>query len=225
MFQNDFATFLLELRKKNNISQQELADRLYVDRSLISKWENGKLLPDVKYFDSLCNIFNISLTELLSCKIGSKEDEVVINYIKNNNKKKNVLKKSLIISVLLVFVISFIFLFYYFTNNYNKVNVYRIDCIYDDFEIKDGLLIIAGDNTYLKIGSIRSLSFDSFGEEIQDIKIYNEDDLLYQGNSKKVVNDIKITKDNIYDIYIEINDIKYPLNFINVYSNKKIIYS
>ena len=93
--------------------------------------------------------------------------------------------------------------------------------------IKPSIMITASHNPKEYNGlKICAMGKDSiFGEEIQDVKIYNEDDLLYEGNSKKVVNDLKITKDNIYDIYIEINDIKHPLNFINVYSNKKIVYS
>ncbi len=225
MFQNNFATFLVVLRKSKNISQQELADKLYVDRSLISKWENGKLLPDVKYFDSICSIFDISITELLSCKIGSNEEKAVINYLKDNNKSKNIFKKSFIVTIIAFLCLFFIFLLFYFSTNYNQIKVYRIDCIYEKLEIKNGLLIVAGNDSYLKIGNIRSLDYDSFGEEISTIKLYLNDELIYEGASDKVINNIPKLRRNIDKLTIEINNEKYPVNLINVYSNKKIVYN
>jgi len=58
--------FIKELREQQNMTQKELADRLQVSFQTISKWENGKSLPDLEMMSNLCQIFGISINELLS---------------------------------------------------------------------------------------------------------------------------------------------------------------
>lgn len=52
-----FGKLLIILRKKNGLSQKELAERLPVSTSAVSKWENGKNLPDMMMLSSI-NVFN-----------------------------------------------------------------------------------------------------------------------------------------------------------------------
>ena len=52
------------LRKKNNLSQEELANMLDVTRQSVSKWESGITYPEMDKLLSLCKIFNCSLEEL-----------------------------------------------------------------------------------------------------------------------------------------------------------------
>lgn len=54
------------LREKSGLTQAELADRLYVSDKTVSKWENGKGHPDISLLEPLAEIFDISVTELLS---------------------------------------------------------------------------------------------------------------------------------------------------------------
>ena len=54
------------LREKSGLTQAELADRLYVSDKTVSKWENGKGHPDISLLEPLAEIFEISVTELLS---------------------------------------------------------------------------------------------------------------------------------------------------------------
>ena len=54
-----------ELRKRNNMTQQELGDILSVSYKTISKWENGTCLPDVNMLPGLSKIFNVSVDALL----------------------------------------------------------------------------------------------------------------------------------------------------------------
>ena len=53
--------FILKLRKENKMTQQELADKLFVTDKAVSKWENGRCIPDVSLFEPLCKIFNVSV--------------------------------------------------------------------------------------------------------------------------------------------------------------------
>lgn len=56
--------FIRECRKNKNLTQKQLADKLYVEPKTISKWETGKGLPDVSIMKNLCNELGISLSEL-----------------------------------------------------------------------------------------------------------------------------------------------------------------
>lgn len=56
------------LRKKTNISQEELAEKVGVSRQAVTKWESDAGLPDLENLKSLATIFNISIDELLDYK-------------------------------------------------------------------------------------------------------------------------------------------------------------
>lgn len=60
-----FSLRLKELRKKNNMTQKQLADKLYVDCSSVTKWETNKAFPDFNNQKKLASIFNVSLDYLL----------------------------------------------------------------------------------------------------------------------------------------------------------------
>ena len=55
---------ILELRKKENLSQEQLAEKMNVTRQTISKWELNETTPDIKQAKELSKIFKISLDEL-----------------------------------------------------------------------------------------------------------------------------------------------------------------
>ncbi len=53
------------LRKKNNLSQEELAEKIGVSRQAISKWESGTSLPEIEKLISLSEYFNVSIDYLV----------------------------------------------------------------------------------------------------------------------------------------------------------------
>ena len=53
------------LRKANGLTQKELAEKLYVTPSTISKWENGAAMPDVYAVTDMADIFGVEVAELL----------------------------------------------------------------------------------------------------------------------------------------------------------------
>ena len=60
-----FGRFVAQLRKEQNLTQKELADRLHVTDKAVSKWETGKGFPDLKLLEPLAQALNVSLVELL----------------------------------------------------------------------------------------------------------------------------------------------------------------
>lgn len=68
------ANKIQKLRKKENMSQEDLANKVSVTRQTISNWENGESSPDLKQAKELAKIFNVSLDELSNNEIKiSKE--------------------------------------------------------------------------------------------------------------------------------------------------------
>ena len=73
-----FAENLKELRMKNNMSQRELAERMYVTRSTITHWENGSRLPDASMIYRLADCLDVDVDRLLSVAAESGESPNVI---------------------------------------------------------------------------------------------------------------------------------------------------
>ena len=57
-----------DLRKKANISQEDLAEKVGVSRQAVTKWEKDLGLPDIENLKSIASLFNISIDELLDYK-------------------------------------------------------------------------------------------------------------------------------------------------------------
>ena len=66
MEQIKIGKFIAECRKKKNLTQAQLAEKLNITDRAISKWETGKGMPDSSIMLELCNELNISVNELLS---------------------------------------------------------------------------------------------------------------------------------------------------------------
>ena len=56
---------ILELRTKNGLSQDELAEKLYVTRQAVSRWENGETVPNTETLKLLSKLFDVSINTLL----------------------------------------------------------------------------------------------------------------------------------------------------------------
>lgn len=62
----EFNEKLQELRKKKGLTQEELAEALYVSRAAVSKWESGRGYPNIDSLKAVANYFSVSIDELLS---------------------------------------------------------------------------------------------------------------------------------------------------------------
>ena len=56
---------ILELRNKNNMSQDELAEKVFVTRQAVSRWENGETVPNTETLKLLSKLFGVSINTLL----------------------------------------------------------------------------------------------------------------------------------------------------------------
>jgi len=74
---------LQELRKQKRLTQEELAESLYVSRTAISKWEAGRGYPSIDSLKSIAKFFGVTIDELLS------SDELLIIAEEDTKQKKN----------------------------------------------------------------------------------------------------------------------------------------
>ena len=91
---------IYQLRKKKNLSQEDLASVLNVSRQTISKWETGDSNPDLDKIVPLCNFFDISTDEFLKGK-----DIVYERKLTNEKKKNKALTFSLCLIIFAVMII------------------------------------------------------------------------------------------------------------------------
>ena len=99
--------FIADCRKKKNLTQEQLAEKLNITDRAVSKWERGLSLPDADKMLDLCNILDINVNELLN---GEKID--MKDYEKKNEElllelaKQEELKNKRLISNMLVLIVS-----------------------------------------------------------------------------------------------------------------------
>ena len=108
MNQEKIGKFISKLRKEKNLTQEQLAETLGVTSKSISRWENGKTMPDVSLFEPLCKELGIKVNELLSGEKINKDEyqekfeENVLNTINYANKKIDVSRYKIGIFLLVV---------------------------------------------------------------------------------------------------------------------------
>ena len=99
----NFGEKIQKLRNQNKWTQEQLAEKLYVSRTAVSKWESGKGYPNIDSLKDMAIIFNITIDELLS-----SEEIIGIAKRENNTNVKNI--NNLIYGLLDVISILFMFL-------------------------------------------------------------------------------------------------------------------
>jgi len=73
MNQEKIGKFILDLRKQNKMTQKELADKLNVTAQAVSKWENGRGIPDIEILQKISTEFNVNIDSILNGEKGKKK--------------------------------------------------------------------------------------------------------------------------------------------------------
>ena len=78
MQDNKIAEFIKKLRKENNLTQNDLANKYNVTFQAVSKWETGKSLPDIELLKKMANDYNASLDDILDGNYNKKKSYNII---------------------------------------------------------------------------------------------------------------------------------------------------
>ena len=108
MDQIKIGRFIAQIRKKQSLTQRQLADILGVSDKTISKWETGSGLPEVSLMMPLCDALHINVNELLSgecladADYKKKAEENMMNLVKEREESKKKIILSVIVCALTI---------------------------------------------------------------------------------------------------------------------------
>lgn len=185
---------IAELRKKNNLSQEELAEKVGVARQTISKWEIGDTTPDINQVKIISKIFNISIDELVDNDINN----VIVEKVSNTEKLAGITIKILkVFGIMLIVFITLIFLFVIIfmadmpRNDYDIVGRTKVSCNLDNEEYvyeaeynKNYQVINSGGDAYI----MNHTDIESY-EDVNKIVAHIEDYFKDHGGKCTIVND------------------------------------
>lgn len=207
---------LKRIRKDNNLSQEQLAEKLGVSRQSVSKWENGEAYPEMDKVLQLCKMFNLNIDELLNQDIKevneNKQSKINVDkYVKDfldyitktinlfsSMKFKDIIKclieqcfigiSILIVTLILGTLLGNLFhgVFFFIPHEY-YYSVYNLfSSIYFVFAFIVGLCIM------LHIFKIRYLDYfvieeRNIEEKVEEIEIVKEEKKVFERKEEKVI--------------------------------------
>ena len=199
MNQNQTGKFIKELRKSKDLSQNQLADMIPISRQAISKWERNETIPDSSTLLRLSEIFDVTINELLLGKRIEKPsieelERRALSIIDESNKKIYKNKMKFVYSIITIVLLVLLFFIYYFINSYNSIKVYTMNYDDQEFTLKDGLLILTNQKSYLRLGE---LVYDKDNINITNLKLY------YKTDKKEILiaEDKDLDKLTLRDLY------------------------
>lgn len=105
-------TQIKKYRTSMNLSQEELAEKVYVTRQTISNWENNKNYPDIHSLLLLSSLFNVSLDQLIKGDIDIMKEEIKKSEIEKLNHYGNIFTLLLIITMVSAVPLAIFFNYY-----------------------------------------------------------------------------------------------------------------
>lgn len=118
---NKIGKFIMTERKAKKLTQAKLAEKLFVSEKTVSKWENGNGIPDTNSLPKLCEIFDVSLNELLNgerIKDGNYIDKAEEKLMELQKEKEQSDKRLLVSEVVLGTITTITFLIILFASLY-----------------------------------------------------------------------------------------------------------
>ena len=94
---------LQELRKQKGLTQEELAEILYVSRTAVSKWESGRGYPNIDSLKAISKLFSVTIDELLS-------GDELLSIAEEENKNKENSIRNLVFGLLDISIVMLLFL-------------------------------------------------------------------------------------------------------------------
>lgn len=151
--------FICSLRKKNGMTQNELASKLMVTSQAVSKWENGRGIPDIEILKQISELFHVDLETLLN----------------GEEKKKQNFSLYIGFGILLLFLVVFVLIFLFFPRD-NGFAFSDLVSSNESFSIK-GVAAYSNEQSSIFIFDIVYLDEENTNEEYVSIEclLYEED--------------------------------------------------
>ncbi len=188
MNQEKIGSLIKKIRKDNKLTQQDFAKKYGVTYQAVSKWENGKNIPDIALLKEICSDYNIDINELLN----------------NNYKGKNKNIPLLVFIIITIIIVTIILLV---TSNNASFHFKTISSSCKNFTIR-GTLAYNNNQSSIYISNI-----DYCGGN-DDIKYKKLECILYEKEKDNVTKLIKKNSSKESDITIEeyLKDFTFKIN-------------
>lgn len=189
MNQEKIGSLIKKIRKENNLTQQDFAKKYGVTYQAVSKWENGKNIPDIALLKEICSDYNIDINELLD----------------NNYTVK---KKNIPLLILIgILAITFITIFLLVTNKNESFHFKTLSSSCNNFTIK-GTLAYNNNQSSIYISNIDYCGGDD------KIKYKKIECILYEKERNNVTKLIKknTSKENNITIEEYLKDFTFKIN-------------
>lgn len=164
MEQEKIGKFIAECRKKQNLTQVQLGEKVGVTDKAVSKWESGLRLPDIAILNDLSNVLNITTTELLN---GKKFQQNIQNIPITESQYYKIINKELLL---------------FLNDHYNNCSIYLIQSKNRNYLI-EGLIINSKDTDFININFIQN----NFNDDMKNDLVYSyeysfsiENDMIYK---------------------------------------------
>lgn len=150
--------FIKSIRKYHNLTQDELAENLFITRKAVSKWETGVGFPSIDVAKRFCDVYGVSFEELIAGKYIFKKREFIIN--------------SSLISSTIIFFLLFITIYSAYLNSFL---IYKFSFGDNNINIVNSKLLISNKHKYFNLGSV---NFNNKNFKNKDIylEIYTKDE-------------------------------------------------
>ncbi len=190
MNKQDIGNKLSKLRKKNNLTPTDVANKMHVKERTVLNWEAGEKLPRLSQFKALASIYNVNLSKLV-------DEELLLNRLLKQR------KINLFLGILcgLLTLVGILLLILYFNGPKNgELKIYNFKGESEHFLFRDGLVVISNDQKYIEIANfdvkdnfdVQSMSINiAFNESIWGVKDYRYAD---HGPAKEWLNQLKFTE-------------------------------
>ena len=173
MNQEKIGKFIAKCRKDRNITQEQLAEKLGVTNKSVSRWENGKNMPDYSILKELCNILDIDVNEFLSGeklrknKIQSHSIEnldLILKEYYKMKKQRNIFKYiSICVVSISVLICIFGVILHVYSKQYNLKGISNILSVYiDEDREKEYVGELDGYEIYVENLRVEELNYRTF---------------------------------------------------------------
>ena len=200
MNQEKVGKFIQDIRLKNNLTQKDFAFILGVTPQAVSKWENGKNIPDISILKIISEKYNVNIDEIINGSFNEKkENNIDIKYV------------VIIIGILLVSIISIILIINYHPKN-KDFELKKIGTSCSDFEIT-GSAAYNNQNSSMYISNINYCGEkdDTVYQKIECNLYENKDSSITKVNSCKNGQNINL-EEYLKDLTINVENYVHSCN-------------
>ena len=175
---NDIGKIIKKIRTDNNMTQEEFANKYFVTFQAVSKWENGKSVPDIAQLRQISKLFSVDISDILDGEVKEKKKRILF---------------IIPIAILLVIIIGIVI------NNRVNFSFKKITTYDTNFSITGSLAYDDKGKIYIYITDIKTDIKDDNKYKTIKVSLYEN----YKGNNTKIKDSNEIAHDSTIKDYLQ----------------------